>query len=91
MVKLEQIKGQHQPGDKLSQTERQAVIDICNSEEFASLPSSQIVPILADRGEYIASDSSFTVFCMLKTCCITEARLKREVSIKSQPFILLKE
>lgn len=48
-----------EPGNKLSQAERQAVIDVCNSEEFASLPPSQIVPILADRGEYIASESSF--------------------------------
>jgi len=48
-----------EPGNKLSQVERQAVIDVCNSEEFASLPPSQIVPILADRGEYIASESSF--------------------------------
>jgi putative transposase len=48
-----------EPGNKLSQAERQAVIDVCNSEEFALLPPSQIVPILADRGEYIASESSF--------------------------------
>jgi putative transposase len=48
-----------EPGNKLSQAERQAVIDVCNSEAFASLPPSQIVPILADRGEYIASESSF--------------------------------
>ena len=48
-----------EPVNKLSQSERQAVIDVCNSEEFASLPPSQIVPILADRGEYIASESSF--------------------------------
>ena len=48
-----------EPGNKLSKTERQAVIDVCNREEFASLPPSQIVPILADRGEYIASESSF--------------------------------
>lgn len=48
-----------EPGNKLSQSERRAVIDVCNSEEFASLPPSQIVPILADRGEYIASESSF--------------------------------
>ncbi len=48
-----------EPGNKLSHAERQAVIDVCNSEEFASLPPSQIVPILADRGEYIASESSF--------------------------------
>ena len=44
-----------EPGNKLSQDEIQAVIDVCISEEFASLPPSQIVPILADRGEYIAS------------------------------------
>lgn len=29
-----------EPGNKLSQAERQAVIDVCNSEEFASLPPS---------------------------------------------------
>ncbi len=48
-----------EPLNKLSVKERQAVIDTCNIEEFASLPPSQIVPILADRGEYIASESSF--------------------------------
>jgi hypothetical protein len=32
---------------------------MCHSEEFASLPPSQIVTILTDRGEYIACESSF--------------------------------
>ena len=48
-----------EPPNKLSLRERQAVVDVCNVEEFASLPPSQIVPILADRGKYIASESSF--------------------------------
>jgi transposase InsO family protein len=48
-----------EPKNKLSTKERQQVIDICNDDEFASLPPSQIVPTLADRGEYIASESSF--------------------------------
>ena len=39
--------------------ERQAVLDVCNSQEFASLPPSQIVPRLADQGRYLASESSF--------------------------------
>ena len=39
--------------------ERAAVLDICNSETFASLPPSQIVPNLADQGQYLASESSF--------------------------------
>lgn len=47
------------PRNKLSAQERQAVIDVCNEQEFASLPPSQIVPMLADRGKYIASESSF--------------------------------
>jgi hypothetical protein len=45
--------------NKLTEQERHAIIAICNADEFASLPPSQIVPILADRGEYIASESSF--------------------------------
>ena len=32
---------------------------VANSAEFGKLPPSQIVPILADRGQYIASESSF--------------------------------
>lgn len=47
------------PGNKLSDEERQAVLEVCHSEEFASLPPSQIVPRLADQGRYLASESSF--------------------------------
>jgi putative transposase len=48
-----------EPANKLSPVERAAVLDVCNSEEFASLPPSQIVPQLADQGRYLASESSF--------------------------------
>jgi len=48
-----------EPTNKLSVAERAAVLDACNSEEFASLPPSQIVPKLADQGRYLASESSF--------------------------------
>lgn len=47
------------PEHKLSEQEKQEIIDCCLSEEFGDLPPSQIVPILADRNEYIASESSF--------------------------------
>ena len=43
----------------LSEDERQKLIVLSCQPEFASLPPSQIVPILADRGEYYASESSF--------------------------------
>ena len=46
------------PVNKLSDEERQHVLVIVNSKEFRSLPPSQIVPTLADRGEYVASEST---------------------------------
>ncbi len=48
-----------EPKNKLTDHERQHIIKVCNEPEFASLPPSQIVPKLADRGEYLASESSF--------------------------------
>lgn len=47
------------PAHKLSAEERARVLEVANSEEFASLPPSQIVPTLADRGVYVASESTF--------------------------------
>lgn len=47
------------PTNKLSPQERQAILDVCNEPEHASLPPSQIVPRLLDEGRYIASESSF--------------------------------
>ena len=48
-----------EPRNKLSEDERATVLSICNSNEFANLPPSQIVPKLADQGVYLASESSF--------------------------------
>lgn len=45
--------------NRLSEDERAQILAVANSEEFGSLPPSQIVPALADRGVYIASESSF--------------------------------
>ena len=47
------------PANRLSEPERQAVLAVANSPEFGHLAPSQIVPRLADRGEYIASESTF--------------------------------
>lgn len=45
--------------NKLTESERQAILDACNEPRFASLPPSQIVPTLLDEGIYHASESSF--------------------------------
>jgi putative transposase len=52
------------PGNKLSEYERQRILAVANSPEFASSPPSQIVPTLVDRGEYLASES--TIYRILK-------------------------
>ena len=41
-----------EPANKLSAAECAAVLEACNSTEFASLPICQIVPKLADQGRY---------------------------------------
>jgi len=56
---LRPVVARPRPANRLTEAERDQIITTCNSEEFASLPPSQIVPRLADRGEYIASESSF--------------------------------
>jgi len=47
------------PVNKLSEQTRQEILDTANAPQFAHLPPSQIVPVLADQGRYIASESSF--------------------------------
>ena len=47
------------PKNQLSEPERQSLLTVANSDEFAHLAPSQIVPRLADRGQYIASESTF--------------------------------
>jgi putative transposase len=47
------------PANKLSDTERQAVLDAANQAGYASLTPHQIVPKLADEGIYLASESTF--------------------------------
>lgn len=47
------------PANKLSDKERNIMLAIANSEMYQNLPPCKIVPILADEGRYIASESTF--------------------------------
>lgn len=47
------------PANRLSPAERDAVLEVANAPEFASISPHRIVPALADRGRYIASESTF--------------------------------
>jgi putative transposase len=48
-----------QPSHALSEAEREQVLRVANEPRFADLPPARIVPMLADEGVYIASESTF--------------------------------
>jgi len=52
------------PANKFSEEEKQTILNVVNQPEFANLSPNQIVPILADRGEYIGSES--TIYRVLR-------------------------
>lgn len=47
------------PANSLSAEEELQIRETCHQPEYASLPPSQIVPRLADKGIYLASESTF--------------------------------
>lgn len=49
----------HAPANKLTQRERDKVVAVATSPEFRDMSPKQIVPLLADRGKYVASESTF--------------------------------
>lgn len=48
-----------EPGNKLSEAERQEVLDVATSPEFRDESPKQIVPTLADQCIYLASEATF--------------------------------
>jgi len=48
----------HSPTNKLTEIERQRIINIANEPEYANLSPSKIVPKLADKGLYLASEAT---------------------------------
>lgn len=48
------------PAHALNEAERAQILAVANEPRFADLPPARIVPMLADEGLYIASESSFS-------------------------------
>ena len=48
------------PAHALSAQEREQLLRVANEPRFAELPPARIVPMLADEGIYLASESSFS-------------------------------
>jgi len=47
------------PANKITPVERQEILSVVNTAEFCDMTPNQIVPILAERGVYIASERTF--------------------------------
>ncbi len=52
------------PANKLKEAERKRILEIMNTEEYSSKSPKQVVPMLADKGIYLASES--TIYKILK-------------------------
>lgn len=70
------------PSNKLTPKERDNIKQVCLSSEFVDIPPSRIVPMLADRGEYIASESSFYRVLKAEDLLSHRGRAKRKGTYK---------
>ncbi len=61
------------PRNRLSLAERDAVMRVLNSDVFKDLAPSEIVPRLADAGQYVASESTMYRLCMRALNWLTDA------------------
>lgn len=85
---LDKRKGPNtEPANKLSVSERHKIITISTSEKFVDKAPCQIVPTLADKGIYIASESTF--YRVLKANKLLEHRGKSKKPSLEKPASLV--
>jgi len=72
-----------EPSNKLTLEERAHILEVANNEEYKNLTAHQIVPKLADKGIYIASES--TMYRVLKEHKQLQHRHKQRPAIKVKP------
>ncbi len=74
------------PANKMSDDERQQIINTLKSPEFAGLNPNQIVPRLADQGVFLGSES--TMYRILRMLKMNIHRLASKPSQKASPVPL---
>lgn len=76
-----------QPSNQLSEGELTTLLAAANEERFAALPPSQIVPILADEGRYLGSES--TLYRALRAAGqLSHRRPERASTLRVKPRAL---
>ena len=71
------------PASRLTEAERQEILAVANRPEYAALPPTRIVPMLADNGVYIASESSF--YRVLRDAGQLKHRGRSRAPVKQRP------
>ena len=77
------------PSNKLGEAEKSKIISIATSKEYCDKSPAQIVPLLADKGEYVASESSF--YRVLKANKLDAHRSKSKPKTRRKPKTLKAE
>jgi len=90
IVSIDQRKGPiTAPANKLSEPERARVIELATSKEYSDLPPCQIVPKLADKGEYVASESTFYRLLREQDMLTHRGKSKPSSGYKPKPLIAI--
>jgi transposase InsO family protein len=74
------------PSNKLSAEEKSRVVEVATLPEYRDLSPAKIVPTLADRGEYIASESSFYRILKARALLAHRSSARPRSSHKPEPF-----
>lgn len=75
------------PANKLTEKEVEDIIRVSTSTEFVDLPPNQIVPTLADKGIYIASESSFYKVLNERKLLEHRGKSKRKAHNRPAPLV----
>ena len=71
------------PANKLKESEKDQIIKVLNSKEFCDLNPNQVVPLLADKGIYMASES--TMYRILREKEMNKHREPSRPASKKRP------
>ncbi len=78
------------PKNKLTLEEREMILRISNSKKYRDSPPCKIVPMLADEGKYIASESSFYRILHAENQLVHRGHTQPRKHNKPKPFIAKK-
>ncbi len=71
------------PGNKISQKEREQIMNVLTSSEFGEFNPHQIVPKLADQGIYLGSEA--TMYRILREQNMNKHRLSSQAGARKRP------